>query len=80
VSNGKIRREVLVAYFLIAIGVFVCIMAYLAVSIQIDVLDLARLNTRGSINNLTALLTLLAVGCLFLGAVSGFLIGKYRHT
>jgi hypothetical protein len=54
-------------------------MAYFAVHIQIDLVDLARLDMLGSINNIIALLTLLAVGCLFLGTVSGYLIGKYRH-
>ena len=79
-SDGKIRREVLVGSLLIIVGLFVCIIAYFAVRIQVDVLDTARLNVRESFDNLTALLTILAVGCLFLGAISGYIIGKYRHT
>jgi hypothetical protein len=80
VSDGRIRREVLVASLLIAIGIFVCVMVYLAVSIQINVLVLGGVDVRGSFSNLAALLTLLAVGCLFLGVISGFLIGKHRRT
>jgi uncharacterized membrane protein YidH (DUF202 family) len=80
VSEGKIRREVLVGSLLIFVGLLVCITAYLAVRIQIDVLDLAKLNTRDSISNIVALLTILSVACLFLGTVSGYLIGKYRHS
>lgn len=79
-SDGKIRREVLVGSLLIVVGLFVCIMAYLSVQIQVDVLDVARLNTRESISNIVAFLTILSVACLFLGTVSGFLIGKYRHS
>lgn len=79
VSDGRTRREVLIGSLLIAAGLAVCVMAYFAVHIQIDLVDLARLDMLGSINNIIALLTLLAVGCLFLGTVSGYLIGKYRH-
>ena len=56
-SSGKIGRGVLVGSLLIAVGFFMCIIAYLTVHIQVDVLDLARLNMRDSINNLVALLT-----------------------
>jgi heme A synthase len=79
VSDGKIRREVLVGSLLIAVGLFMSIIAYFAVRIQIDVLDLARLNVRDSISNLAILLTILSVACLFLGALGGYLIGKYRY-
>ncbi len=78
-SDGKIRREVLVGSLLIAVGLFMSIIAYFAVRIQIDVLDLARLNVRDSISNLAILLTILSVACLFLGALGGYLIGKYRY-
>jgi hypothetical protein len=80
VSDRKTRREVLVGSLLIVAGLFVCIMAYLAVQIQVDVLDVARLNMRDSINNIVAFLTILSVACLFLGMVSGFLIGKYKRS
>lgn len=79
-SDGKVSREVLVGSLLIAVGFFMCIIAGLTVHVQIDLLDLTRLDVRGSIDNLVALLTGLGVACLFLGVVSGFLIGKYRHT
>jgi hypothetical protein len=80
VSDGKIRREVLIGSLLIAAGFFLCIIAYFGVVIQVDILDVARLNSRDAINNLVALLTLLSVGCLFLGVLGGYIIGKYRHT
>jgi len=78
-SDGKIRREVLIGYLLIAGVFFMCIIAYFVVRIQVDAVDLTRLDVRGSISNLAMLLTLLAVACIFLGAISGYIIGKYGH-
>jgi NAD/NADP transhydrogenase beta subunit len=78
-SNGKIRREVLIGVLLLAIGFLGCVVAYFSVRVQVDSLDLTRLDVRASINNLEALLIVLSVACLLLGALGGYLIGKYRH-
>lgn len=79
-SDAKIRREVLVGSLLLVIGLFLCIIVGLAVHMQIDSLNLNQFDARSSMNNLAMLLTLLAVACLFFGAVSGYIIGKYRHS
>jgi len=79
-SDGRIRREVLVGSLLLALGLFGCVIAYFQVRDQVVSLDLQRLDVRSSIINLTGLLMALSVACLFLGAVGGYLVGKYMHS
>jgi hypothetical protein len=78
-SGGKVRREVLIGVLLLAVGFLGCVVAYFSVRVQVDSLDLTRLDVRASINNLGAFLIVLSMTCLLLGAIGGYLIGKYRH-
>jgi hypothetical protein len=77
VSDGKIKREVLVGYLLLAVGGLLCITGGVVVSIKVSTLNLAQFDARDSVNNLVILLTLLSIGTLFVGTVSGYLIGKH---
>jgi integral membrane sensor domain MASE1 len=79
-KDGRVRYEVLIASILLVVSIVSLVLAYFMVSGQIALFDLSRLDVRGSMQNLAFLLTLLSFASLFMGAVIGWLFGKYLRA
>lgn len=83
-SDRKARNVafagVLVGILLLVIGVVGALIGSFMVILQVGNLDLTRLDVRASIDNLVWLFFGLTVVCLGLGAIGGYLIGKYRYV
>ncbi len=80
-SQEKVSHVVsldLIGLVMIVATFIVCLSAYFTVSRQIAVLDLQRPDLRTSMENFALLLTMLSVVTLLIGAVAGYLIGRYR--
>jgi len=78
-SGGKARYEVTLGVVLLVVGLFACLSVYITVYSQIMSLG-AGVDVQNRALNSESLLVGLSVACLFIGALGGYLIGKYMHT
>jgi len=78
-SGGKVRYEVTLGVVLLVVGLFACLSVYITVYSQIMSLG-AGVDIQNRMLNSESLLIGLSIVCLSIGALGGYLIGKYRHT